>query len=237
MRILKRANQNAEKAKARNETDEARDVVRAANIIHHAKAVRAVEMAGYNPKSVLTAPKNPTPYDIEAQKIFASELTGKEFTPEHFKTGIEAYFREVDLRPTAFFANATAKTVELTGRRPYTLEGLCDHLGVTKGNFLKIAHDETYGELHTIAKMAEQRITARLLDLGLMKETDPSLTKFYLKNISDLQDKKAGTPARIGNITFVTVNNRDDARRLAREAGQTIDVEATPVDGQEGNDK
>lgn len=237
MKILKRASRNSVIANKRVANDEAKDAEKAAQIQRHHKAVLAVEKAGLDPRSALDPPKDPTPYDIQAQQIFSKSLTGKIFTPAQFRTNIESYFREVDTRPTTFLAANTAKSMELVGRRPYTIEGLCDALGITKNIFLTIAHDEAYGELYRTAKMAEQKIIARLLDLGLMKETDPSLTKFYLKNVSDLQDKVAGAPARIGNITFITVNNREEAQRLARADGAAIDVTAEDVDGATGNDK
>jgi hypothetical protein len=237
MKILKRESRNSVTARKRVERDEDNDAAKAAQILSRQKAVEAVEKAGLDPRSALTPPKEPTPYDIKAQQIFSKSLTGKVFTPAQFRTNIQAYFSEVDNRKTTFLAANTAKSVEVTNRRPYTIEGLCDALGITKTTFMAIAHDEAYGELYKIAKIAEQKIVARLLDLGLMNETNPALTKFYLKNVSDLQDKVAGSPTRIGNITFVTVNNREELQRLAKADGEVIDVTAEDADGTAGHDK
>jgi len=234
---LKRASKNAEKAKKRVARDDAFDTARAKKIRSNAKAVKAVENAGLDIRSVTNPPDDPSPYDLEAQRLFSKQLVGKDFTPEFFKKGIDSYFREIDERASSFIST-TGKVTELSKRRPYTIEGLCVRLGISKGAFMKLAQDEQHGELFVLAQMAGLRIVDRLLDLGLSKEIDPSLTRFYLKNVSDLQDKTAATPSRVGNITFVTVNSRDEYQRLVGEPDGAIDVSAEIVDGgTEGDDE
>ena len=231
MRIVKTGDKVSENAKKAENLASSRDakVVKLAD--KKRKAMEEIDDAGLGDQlnRVTKGDAVVTPHLQEARKIYAKTVYGQALTPMFFRTAVDAYFKEVDETPTTF-VTTTAKTVDLQNRRPYTVEGLCVKVGIDKGLVTRWANDASYGELTVIARMAMQKIAARLLDLGLMKEADSALVKFYLKNITDLKEcmgDKDGV--KIGNVTFVTVNSREEYVALKASDNAAIDIEAESV--------
>jgi hypothetical protein len=237
MRVVKSGDKKAEAAKAAL-TREARidkaDECRASRRLKAAEIIRDSGL-GDQLSRVNNSRAKVTPHLQQARVIYAKTVYGQELTPTFLRSAIDAYFKSVDEMPTTFITPG-GKQIDLAKRRPYLIEGLCDSIGVDKSLFMRWVHDESYKELHTFARMAAQKIAARLLDLGLMKEADSALAKFYLKNITDLKEcmgDKEGV--KIGNVTFMTVGSREEFKRL-KELDNAIDIEATDASVQ-GDDQ
>lgn len=239
MRIVKTGDKKAAAAHKALDREDAVDQRENRLAKRRIKAQEAIEDAGLgdNLAKIMKPNAKLTPMLQKARVIYAKTVYGQALTPMFFKAAVADYFKDIDERQTVF-VTPSAKSLELPNRRPYLVEGLCDRVGIDKSLFTRWANDTSYGELHTIARMAMQKIAARLLDLGLMKELDSAMTKFYLKNITDLKEcmgDKDGV--KIGNVTFVTVKDRDEYRRLkAADEGPVIDVEVEQDDAK-GNDK
>lgn len=235
MKIVKQQNRNARIAKERIEHDEELENKRLKASHKHVKAIKVLEEKGLDGDLNNKTHSVLTPYEMEARKVYALTVTGKPFTVKYFRDGVDSYFKSVEAMNTVFITQR-ANPTNVANRRPYTLEGLCDHLGISKAMFKQYSCNDKFEELHVIAKMAEQKIVARLLDLGLMNETSASITKFYLKNISDLSEsiKQTNAPS-VGNITFISVGNREEYRQLQNDGTippvVTIDIEAE-LDGE-----
>lgn len=151
------------------------------------------------------------------------------YSVEQLQKEIGSYFEMVDQKENELLAN-TGKVVKMKGRRPYTLEGLCNHLCITKKTFEKWCNDEKFKEYNYLCQLAKQMITQKVLEGGLMKEYDASLAKFYVRNTSDLTDKKDDKKELAGaNITFVTVKSREDFQALQQAGnafnGEIVDTE------------
>jgi len=161
--------------------------------------------------------------------IFAMSLKEPVYTPQDLADKISDYFKKVDKELSEIVSNS-GKIIELKKRKPYTIEGLCNYLCITKKTFDKYCSDESMKEYHYVAQTAQQIIIQKVLEGALNKEYDSQLSKFYLKNVSDLnEEKKSGPTGKVSNVVFVTVGNREELKELEEGHngfnGEIIDAE------------
>ena len=148
------------------------------------------------------------------ETIIALSLNEPVYEPQDLADTIVDYFREVDNAITKNIAN-NGKVIELDNRRPYTIEGLCNYLCLTKRTFNEYCSQEKYKDYHYVCNLAKQMIVQKVLEGGLMKELDSQLAKFYLKNVSDLSDDSQVKASTSGNsIVFVSVGNKEELKEL-----------------------
>jgi len=151
-------------------------------------------------------------------QIFAADLKEPVYTPELLADKVRGYFEKQDQDVTKQVAN-TGKIISLDKRKPYTVIGLCNFLMITKATFNKYKADPALKEFHYIAQVAEQIIIEKVLEGALLKEFDSQLSKFYLKNISDLHDDPGHGPGnKVSSVVFITVNDREELKQL-KEGG------------------
>ena len=161
------------------------------------------------------------------QKSVAGKL---QYTVDELIEQINGYFAHVDKQIDEIVSMTTAKKAEVKGRSPYTIEGMCNWLGITKGELEKFKSDPKYKEYKHPLEMAEQLITQKILEGALKNEYNAQVSKLYLKNISDLRDKESAKGVgAIGDITFITVGSRKDLQKLneGRDGfeGEIVDAE------------
>ena len=153
-----------------------------------------------------------------------------QYTVDELIEEINKYFAHVDEQVDEIVSMNTAKKALVKGRSPYTIEGMCNWLGITKGELEKFKANPKYKEYKRPIEMAEQLITQKILEGALKSEYNAQVAKLYLKNISDLRDKESAKGVgAIGDITFITVGSRKELQTLneGREGfnGEIVDAE------------
>lgn len=156
------------------------------------------------------------------------------YTPQEFEVQIERYFQKQDSEQKLHITPSGA-IVPLLKQHPYTVEGLCVYLGIGVKEFKKYESHPAYKEYHSIADFALTRISDKLQKGALMRELDPSMAKFILKNRTDMTedgDQSDKKRQKFGKITFVTVNNVEEARQIKQVVDGAVmkDIEVIPED-------
>jgi DNA-binding XRE family transcriptional regulator len=109
---------------------------------------------------------------------------------EELEERIAGYFFQCDNR----IVEVHSKTVgvqEMNKPAPYSVEGLCGHLGVTRETLLNYEKEEGYEEFFDTIKKAKAKILANLMDRGLDGENSTPMTIFNLKNNYGYADKSS----------------------------------------------
>lgn len=148
-----------------------------------------------------------------------SGLSKQFSSPEELKQYIDQYFVECDNNPIIkqdFIKSGemAGEIIDLKTQRPYTVEGLCIHLGIDRKTLLNYQKRKGYEEFFHVISQAKRRITDQYVSLGLSGGYNASLVKFLLSNNTEYKDK-------------VEVDNRGEMKVKFFEE-KTYSTEETP---------
>lgn len=117
------------------------------------------------------------------EKIFNS--------PEELETYINEYFDKIDKDPilTKDWVGKNAEEVSREMQRPYTIEGLCLHLGIDRRTLLNYQKRLGYEDYFHIITHAKRKITEQLITYSLAGGYNAGLAKFLLTNNTEYKDK------------------------------------------------
>ena len=127
---------------------------------------------------------------------FAIGNSGKEKdfdSPGELDIFIDEYFEWCDNNPIPVWHSQLDKTtgspVSIPTIRPYTVEGLSRHLGVTRQTLLNYQKREGYEEFFDVIKRAKERITEQRVEMGTLGVFKEGFTKFLLINNTEYVDR------------------------------------------------
>jgi len=127
------------------------------------------------------------------------------------KEKIDEYFLECDSR--MLIKTVDGKKIKINYPRPYTLEGLAVHIGLTTVALLKLSRSGAYSHFHNILKWARQCIAARHIEEALMSRYNANMVKFLLVNHEsyvERQELAAVTPVSMMVTTSSTSDKKPD---------------------------
>jgi hypothetical protein len=145
----------------------------------------------------------------EDKQVIQRVLNGEvKYDPERLSIEIEKYFKKIDEK-SHLHISASGAALAVLGKHPYTLHGLCVFLGIGVKEWKKYEKMENFA---IICDRAMTRITEKQLTGAMMKDLDPGMVKFNLKNTTDMTEDGADNDIKkpkIGKITFVTIRSSD----------------------------
>jgi len=163
------------------------------------------------------------------------KLSKKTFnSPEEFAYLCDEYFMNQTKKVKEVLTNS-GKIIQMKNQRPFTLEGLCNNLGITVATFNKYISHEDYSEYKQIGLLAKQIIAEKIIEGALMRDYDSRIATMYLANRSDLKSEKelainTSNNKILGdlNINVVSFSSREDAKEYQKlqESNQPITIEA-----------
>lgn len=103
---------------------------------------------------------------------------------EKLKSDIEAYFKECD-DATGHIVTKQGEVVEVPDPTPYTIEGLSDHLGVTRATLLNYQKKSGYEDFFYTITRAKAKVQRDISERGLSRKSDANMSKFILSNNFD----------------------------------------------------
>lgn len=113
-------------------------------------------------------------------------------TAEELKKDLDGYFEACDNDP--IFINEVAGKdpviMKVPTQRPYTIEGLATHLGVTRQTLLNYQKAEGYEVFFDVLTQAKQKITNQYITMGLVGGYKEGLIKFLLSNNTEYKDRQ-----------------------------------------------
>lgn len=111
---------------------------------------------------------------------------------DSLKNDIQAYFDSVDKSPYLIneVAGKDPVIMEVPTQRPYTIEGLALHLGVTRQTLLNYQKAEGYEEFFDVLTWAKQVITNQLVTMALVGAVKEGFAKFLLSNNTEYKDRQ-----------------------------------------------
>lgn len=194
----------------------------------HKKKLAKLASAGllntyYNPQGATRARK------LDVRKIMKGEDM---YSVDEFITQIDDYFREIESRETTTMV-ASGETFRQTGKRPYTVEGLCAWLGISVQKFNMYENSEKYKEFNEIARFAKTVITDKIVGNAMLGEYNASFSSFYLVNHTKMTKDGEGNAekkkVRPTQVVFVTCKSRADVPENIEQLRESIDVSAEVV--------
>jgi len=163
---------------------------------------------------------------IEIRKII-QRVSGR-MTLKEFKKRIDGYFDYIKTKSTNIVSSTTGKVTKISDRKAMSIHGLCNHLGITINTYKQYMNKEGLEDYHETAQLAHQKITATLVEGSLEGKFNPTFSKWYLKNTTELDDTKKELSEKIEQINFLTVKDRDEILQLQED--KIIDVEVIDDD-------
>lgn len=124
---------------------------------------------------------------------FAENNSGKpkKFkTPEEMQVAIDSYFKECGERVTLVYDGKKKTVVEVPNPIPYTVEGLCNVLDITRQTLLNYENNSEYEEYFDIVKKAKAKIQQNLVERGLEGSANPAVAIFIMKNNYGYTDRQ-----------------------------------------------
>jgi DNA-packaging protein gp3 len=110
-------------------------------------------------------------------------------SPGELQTFIQGYFDWCDNNPLYTWHSqldkSTGSPVKIANQRPYTLEGLATHLGITSRTLRNYKNREGYEEFFPVIMWAKQVITNQRIECATIGAFKEQFTKFLLINNSD----------------------------------------------------
>lgn len=120
-------------------------------------------------------------------------------TPEAFKEATDDYFNWIDNNP--IMKNEALKSgldagriIQVPTQRPYLIEGLCDHLGITVQTFMNYESKEEYKAFFEVCAYVRQKIYRQNLEYGYSGAFDAGLVARKL-GIADKKEMEANIRA------------------------------------------
>lgn len=123
---------------------------------------------------------------------YAIGNSGKEkffSTPEEMSVAINNYFEECDNRIREVYIKSKQEIEHIKDPKPYTIEGLCVCLGITRDTLLNYEKKEGYEEYFDIVRHAKLKVQQNLIERGLEGSNNPTVTIFVSKNNFGYKEK------------------------------------------------
>lgn len=144
---------------------------------------------------------------------------------EELEQFIDEYFQKIDDNPVRKLKHVTAQGIEIYDeiQMPYTVEGLCLHLNITRATLLNYRKKKGYEEFFYVLIRAGQKITERYVSLGLIGDYDTRLVNFLLTNNAEYKNKIEETQKGEMKIKWVeekTYPGKDEAEREADDSDE-----------------
>jgi len=108
-------------------------------------------------------------------------------TAEEMQTVINDYFMVCDDNTIEVYSKAAQEVIDMKKPIPYTIEGLCAVLDMTRQSLLNYAKNE---EFFDIIKKAKQNILRNQVEAGMIGTADKTMTIFLLKNNHNYADRQ-----------------------------------------------
>jgi|SRR5688572_2895074 len=155
-------------------------------------------------------------------------------SPRAFEFEVEYYFDITDVSYVAMYHKQLDKfgnPVELKVKQPYTIEGLCLHLGITRQTLLNYENESKYTdkyrhlykEFFDIITRARMRITQQRVVGGLIGAMDPNFAKFLLINTTDMVEKSEQKV--VGAYVNTNINSEPMSPERIREIAKKLEDE------------
>ncbi len=140
-------------------------------------------------------------------------------TPKELEEYIKEYFDECDNNPfkKTEFHGKDAEECIVPIPRPYTIEGLSVHLGITRQALLNYEKAKGYEPYFNVVTHAKDFIKQRLVEAAVAGITKESFSKFMLINNADYQDKSEvdhTTGGKSMNTLSISVMNEETKAKL-----------------------
>lgn len=113
-------------------------------------------------------------------------------SPGELEIYIDDYFEEMDRRKVKVYAkqlDKEGKPVILNVQRPYTVEGLCLHIGCGRRTLTDYETKEGFEEFTPVIMRAKQKIVEQRVTYGLVGAFDANFARFTLMNMTDMREK------------------------------------------------
>lgn len=127
-------------------------------------------------------------------------------TPEQLESDIQEYFNLCDEHKIEVYNKKTKSIEEIKNPIPYTIEGLCEVLGVGRQTLLNYQKEKGYEVFFDTIKKAKQKIAKNKIERGLMGASNPVLTIFDLKNNHGYVDKTESSTDNKVSIDIPIIN-------------------------------
>ena len=140
-------------------------------------------------------------------------------SPGELEIFVQDYFNWCDDNPINVWHTQLDKhsgsPVSMPTQRPYTVEGLARHLGVTPQTLLNYQKREGYEEYFAVIKCAKDRITEQRVEMASLGVFKEGFTKFLLINNTDYVDK-AEQKVVNQNINYNTDLSKDEIQQISK---------------------
>lgn len=126
-------------------------------------------------------------------------------TPEQMQESIEAYFQKCD-SSTAFTIvgkGESQRVEEIPSPNPYTIEGLCNALGMTRQSLLNYSEKDEYFD---IIKDAKAKVLENLSVRALRGTNHATVSIFMMKNNYGYTDKHETEHSGSIDIPSIKIN-------------------------------
>lgn len=100
---------------------------------------------------------------------------------EKLKKDIQAYFDECD-NARGYVVTKQGEVVDVPEPKPYTIEGLSEHLGVTRATLNNYQKAKGYEQFFDTITRAKAKVQRDIAERGLNRKSDASMSKFILSN-------------------------------------------------------
>lgn len=145
-------------------------------------------------------------------------------SPEQLKNFIQEYFDWADNNPIYTYHTqldkVTGSPVKIANQRPYTLEALAEHLGITARTLRNYKNREGYEDFFPIIIWARQKITNQRIEYGSLGAFKENFVKFLLINTTDDYVDKVEQ-----KVTQTNLNSEPLTKDQIKEISDALDGE------------
>lgn len=110
-------------------------------------------------------------------------------TPNDMQKVIDEYFYNCDNRIRQVYIKSHQDLVDVKCPVPYTIEGLCNALGLCRDALLNYEKEPGYEDFHDTVKAAKLKVQQNLVERGLEGENNSAVSIFVMKNNFGYKDK------------------------------------------------
>ena len=103
---------------------------------------------------------------------------------------IDDYFNRCDRRVSQVYVKIQKEIVDIEDPVPYTIEGLCNALGMTRDELLNYEKEEGNETLCEMVKQAKLKVQQNLVERSLEGKNSSAIAVFIMKNNFGYGDKE-----------------------------------------------
>lgn len=153
----------------------------------------------------------------------------KKFTsPSDMQHAIDDYFQSCDNKTRKVYVKSQQEIQEIVDPIPYSIEGLCNVLDITRQTLLNYENEFGYEEFFDIVKKAKSKVLQNLVERGLYGDAPTAFSIFLMKNNYGYTDKteqeimgKGGTP--FNSSPNIILNNLIPGSKFASSEKEILD--------------